>query len=319
MPVLYVPAPPGAGVGIPNASYPQTSPPFAGLAQIIYPQMSLGSILFNTGVTDANGVGWLVNQLDGWDYPTLRESNTGRSHDDGIYNDPGYYGQRLLVAHGYFFSRSALALMAAREQLHSSMNVTRTLTPFVINETPPKMCMVRQTSGSKDAPVQDAGGAVFQFQLQLLAPDPRKYDPAPTQVGTGQPITTGGLTWPMVWPLAWGAASPAGVIFATNKGTIETRPRLTVTGPCINPVLENRTMSKTLTFATQLFAGEQLVVDLFSRSVMVDGTVPRRGSITSTPDQWWGMMPGVNEIHFRTGDGVNTGATLSVAYSSAWI
>lgn len=320
MTVLFIPPPAGVPpLGSLVRSFPFSAEQGAGLAALVYPTMTLGGLAFNTGMTDTNGVGWLVNQIDGWDYATLRETNTGRSHDDGIYNDPAFFGQRSLVLHGYVVSLSAQAVMAAREQLHAALNVTRSLTPFVVNESPPKMCMVRQAGGSKDAWVPDFGGMALQFQLALLAPDPRKYDPAPTVAGTTQPTGGSGVSWPLAWPLAWGAANTGGVVVATNNGTMESRPRISINGPCINPVIENRTTGQTLTFATQILGNETLTIDLASRAVLVDGTVPRRGAITSTPDQWWTLVPGPNEIHFSTGDGVNTGAAMSLSYSSAWI
>jgi phage-related protein len=109
------------------------------------------------------------------------------------------------------------------------------------------------------------------------------------------------------------------VLTVTNLGTTNSRPVLTISGPCINPTVQNVTEGKMLSFVTTLLVGDQLVIDLGSKAVTLNGLVSRRGAVTSSPDQWWDLQPGANTIRFATGDSGNTGSTLSVSWASAWV
>jgi len=65
-----------------------------------------------------------------------------------------------------------------------------------------------------------------------------------------------------------------------------------------------------------LNAGDVLT-STWTRAVVLNGIVSRRGAVTSTPTVVE-PFPGSNEIHFQTGDGPAPGI-VTVTYQSTWI
>ena len=292
----------GAAAALPALSLPLVIPPANSTLAVktLLPTITLGGQILNSPITDVAGIGWIVNKVDGWDAPEVRNTQTPRGNDHGDFREPAYYGPRLLIVHGSFVASrlagatdtaKAQALMAAREQLHAAENIMgSSLSPYVVSETPPKMCMVQRMSGCKDGP---SSAVSFDFEAHLLAPDPRKYDPAPT-----------------VTNVASGATA-----VITNNGNMESRPILTVYGPVSGFYLDNLTTGQTVVFAQNLGGADVFVVDMDFRSATLNG-VSASVAVASNPSQWWTLAPGGNTIGFRPGTGTGS---LSVSSSSAWI
>jgi hypothetical protein len=280
---------------VPVQTLPIVIPPVDSIAavKIIMPSITLGGQILNSPVTDVNGIAWVVQELDGWDSPDVRTTTTPRELDQGLFHEENFYGGRMLIAKGFFASTSGAAnLMAAREQLHAACNITGTaLVPLVVNENPPKVCMVQRASGCKD---KANGPVAFDFEVHLMAPDPRKYAATPTTVNI-----------------------PANTIQpTTNIGSMESRPVLTITGPASTLVaLENVTTSQTVTFNITLAPTDVFVVD-FSTKIATYNGLPATFTISSAPSQWWTLVPGLNNIAFAT---VGSGGNCALVFQSAWI
>jgi hypothetical protein len=257
---------------------------------IIFPPMTLGGQPINSPFTDANGIGWIVNRFDGWDAAEVRLADTPRGNADGSFHEPGYYGPRLLILGGALISIAGpQALMDARQLLHSAVNIMgNNLAPLVVNESPPKMCMVQQAPGYKD---RAAGTAAFEFEIHLKANDPNKYDPVASSVVL--------------------AANTTATV--TNSGNRTSSPILTVRGPCLGFNANNNTTGQNLAFTQPMSSTDVFVVDLDRKSARLNG-VDAMATIISDPLQWWGLVPGTNTLQFTC---VGTG-TLTAAYSSAW-
>jgi hypothetical protein len=260
---------------------------------VIMPLITLGGQILNSPITDSAGIAWVVQSLAGWDAADVRTTQTPRENDQGLFHETNYYGGRLIIAKGTFATATGnvAALMAARQQLHSAVNITGlALSPLVVTESPPKMCMVQLMSGCKD---QAASPVSFNFEIHLLAPDPRKYDPAPTTVNI--------------------AANTTATV--TNNGNMESRPLLTITGgPLTDFYLSNLTTGQNLLFLVSLAPTDIFVIDMDFKSAYLNG-VSALADIASGPSQWWTLVPGANHIEFTT---LGTG-NLAVQYSSAWV
>lgn len=307
-----------ADVDVPTPDIPLSlGPSDPELDSILRPQLTYNGLTIGTTSLDANGVAWVYNDLPGWDFAPLRLTPTPRGQHHGVYAGPAFLSGREIIVMGHIASPDPVALLAAREQLHTAMATYTTPLPFIVAESPPKMCWVRANVGSKDRWLT---GPIIEFEMHLLAADPLKYDPGVTVVTAAQPDQTAGtgLAWPMQFPLAWGDQFGAGIITAYNSGNTSTSATLTITGPCTNPTIENRTTHQILTLGITLLASDVLLIDLDSKAVTLNGNTARRGVITSSPTQWWSLTPGSNEIRFSTADGSNTGATCTIAYRSAW-
>lgn len=279
----------------PPTLLPIVIPPVDPIAavNVIMPVVTLGGQILNSPQTDPNGIAWVVNEIDGWDAPDVRTTQTQRGNDHGLFQEGAYYGGRLLIVKGSFASiTGAVTLMAAREQLHAAMNVSANLmSAFTVQETPPKTCMVQRMSGSKD---KASSSVSFDFELHLLAPDPRKY--AAVQITTILPNVTASIT---------------------NAGTMETRPLIAVQGPATAVYLENLTTGQTVTFGINMLPADVLYVDLDLKGVSLNGG-SASWAVQSAPSQWWTLQPGVNYINFGViGQGSTT--QMQVQWRSAWI
>jgi hypothetical protein len=283
-------------VVVPTRTLPIVIAPVDGIAagNIILPGVTLGGQILNSPYTDSNGIAWTLNEaITGWDAPDVRVTQTPKGNDDGLFNEASFYGGRQLIAKGTFATSNgnANALMAARTQLRASVNIMGTsLAPFVVAEAQPKMCMVKRMPGYKDRPVSPVE---MEFEIHLLAPDPRKYDPFPST-----------------------AVVPANVsaVIVTNQGDYESRPILTVRGPCIGINLLNNTTGQNLGFFQTLSSSDVFVIDIAAKAAWLNG-VTATYTIASAPSQWWRLVPGANAIQFLT----SGSGTLTVSYSSAWI
>lgn len=286
---------------VPVSTLPIVINPIDGTAasNVIMPTITLGGQVLNSPMTDVYGIAWIVYALDGWDSPDVRTTQTNRAGDDGQFVEPSYYGGRLLIAHGHIYASSvfptaaasAQALMDARDRLFAAWNLTRgTLSPFIVNEARPKCCYVQRLQGCKAAPVNAVG---FDFEGHFLAPDPRKYDPFPSTA---------------VIPLN-------GTATVINQGIFESRPVITVAGPCTGVTLSNTTTGQTLSFNLTLVSTDRLVLDLDMKTALLNGN-PATFSITSAPSQWWSLVSGGNVISFP---GTGGAATATLSYRSSWM
>ena len=105
-----------------------------------------------------------------------------------------------------------------------------------------------------------------------------------------------------------------GTLDATNSGTIETPYVIVFTGPLVAPSLEHVVQAKILSFSGTLAAGETLVVDSQSKTVMLNGTASRYVWLISP--NWFKLLPGANGLRFAGGSG---SGSVQISYRNAWL
>lgn len=270
-------------------------------------------------VLDDAGVAWVVEEVDGWDdSPPVRLEATEREQDDGAYDADTFYGARLLTLTGRADAPDKATMQAAKRRLAQVCADLRAgLKALSCDEADrTRYAYVRRAA---DVKVKDQGARMFSWQLQLLAPDPRKYGAAAT-VATGLAnVAGGGATFPMAMPLIFaGAAGATGAIVVTNAGAYASRPTFRILGPVTDPVLENLTTGQRLRFAgLSLGAGDYLDVDTDARSAVLNGSASRRGTVASD-SEWWSLAPGDNQVRFLAA-AYTAAAQLQVTYRPAWV
>lgn len=157
------------------------------------------------------------------------------------------------------------------------------------------------------------------MSVQLVAVDPRIYDAAGQAVAVGLPEPVTGMTFPATFPLTFGSGGGGGgSIVAVNAGNYETRPTLTITGPCTNPRVENETSGEFIAFGYTLLAGETLVIDMDAHTALLDGTASLYYTVVPG-SQFWVLEPGTSTVSFFSSDPAPTGATLTMSWASAWL
>lgn len=273
----------------------------------------LGALLLH-GV-DADGVEWCAN-LEGWDSPDVRAATADRPFDDGLLLGDFFYGGRALKLAGGFEAPDEATWQAAWNRLASAADLLRVDGLLLVNESPAKQAAVRKDGRLLARRV----GLGCEFDLALLAADPRKYAQALDSETVGLPTPAGGMTFNATFNLTFGTGSGAGGrIDALNEGTYPTRPIARITGPVVNPRIENRTAGQTVRFGITLTTGDELVIDFDAHSVVLNGTASRRSTLDPT-STWWELAAGItSEIHFFSDDASPTGAQLTLEWRSAWI
>ncbi len=262
------------------------------------------------GSTDANGITWLLQKVDGWDGAPTVGQVLQRAGDHGGYAAPQYYGPRPIT----LTVQASAPTQALRDSARALMQQTvpiSDLATFVYNEPVPKTAQVRR-SGRLIESCPTLLDVIFT--VGLIAPDPRKYGTQTYQLSASANGQLLGITPPVTPPILLPAQPPPGSITLTNHGNFETRPVITINGPISAPALYNQTTGQTISFSMlTLGANDQLAVDLLNRTAYLNGAF-RPADVTSS---WWVLAPGTSQVILQ-GAGA-TGSQMTVTYQDAWM
>lgn len=272
---------------------------------------TLGSLTL--GVVDSLGVAWTLATVEGWDSPEVRSSLTDRQSDHGSWYAPVYLGSRPLTLTGTISAPDMPTLDAAIVQLRAAVSLTDTV--LTVAETIPMQATVRR---SGKPIIQRITDRIASYSVLVTAADSRLYSTTLNTQSTSLPSTSGGPTFPVTFPVTFSATTVAGSIPATNAGTFETRPILSITGPCTAPqiiTLYPDGTTRTLTYSAPLAAGEVLVIDTDLHSV-TSGGASRRRWISGD----WPNIPAQSTVQFQFRDTPYSSASLLTAsWRSAWM
>lgn len=268
---------------------------------------------------DADGTEWIGTELSGWTGPPApRLSTVERPRRHGVFDGASFYGARTITIDGTALARTRVLAIKAMDTLASVAAWDSTnLYPLNVTEPgqPTRQCMVRLGGETKVQAVH--GGLGFDFSLQLLAPDPRRYDAAEQQAVLSLPVANpAGLTAPVTAPLTvLNVGTSTNRFTALNAGTTPSPPTVTLYGPLIDPRIANATTGLAVALSISLLAGDFLVLDFNARTVMLGGTASRAYALAAS-SAWWEMVPGPNDIVFTGGGGSGTAV---IKYRSAWL
>lgn len=274
---------------------------------------SLGSLLL--GATDTAGVRWTLGNLDGWDSPEIRAALADREGDHGSFWAPVFFGFRPVTLTGTISAPDAASLDAACEQAYAAVSLTDTT--LVVNETIPKQAVVRR---SGKVLVTRETDLVATYSFLVTAADPRRYDVNLQSQTTPMASTSGGLVLPATLPWTLSATTVNGAITATNSGTFDTRPVLTITGPVSQPSVIARYPDGTVRSMNytgpDLTATDQLVIDVDSRSVTQNGASRRQWMSFTGPRP---VIPAGTTVAYQLrAAAYSAPALLTATWRSAW-
>lgn len=265
---------------------------------------------------DDSGVEWWLTGLEGWNgSPDPRLSGVDRSSDHGQFDGPTYLASRVITATGVALAPDQTTALYARDVLSSLCWDTSRLYTLTVTEVgrPTRRADVRLNAATK---IGEINPYAFDWQIQLKAPDPRRYGDEQTVVLNAPTGVSGGVTLPLTVPVTLttaGTSTSSGTI--TNSGTFPTRPVVEFIGPLVDPQIANVTAGRTLGFEITLAAGDTLTADFDRRTVLLNGTASRSNTLTATA-AWWQLDPGGNDVVFTAGGGTGTAV---VRYSPAWL
>lgn len=264
---------------------------------------------------DYVGVLTSVGGLDGAEVVESAEQLVGM--DGGIHGD-FFLGRRPISLEGLILN--PLSTIERNERMNRISRAAQALRrDAVLSWTPdgmPKQYVAVRTQ----QPTRFEGGWQKTFQLSLVSADPRiySYDVHSAQMIASAPATSAGFSFPLRFPLVFVPTAPNGQLVVTNSGTTVTYPILRVQGPVFNPQITNFTTGQSLSLTYSLQTGEYLSVDTLNRTILLNGESSRYSALDFLNSEWWGLVPGANDIRFNLGQ-FSIGAFLRLDWRDAWI
>lgn len=268
---------------------------------LAYPSFTIGA--WQTLVADSTGVTWWASSPDYADAPGVRLNQTDKPFSDGAYRIRSFRASRKITIQGGVECANRPLAVAAADRLKALFADGTQQTMYVDDGISTRQCLVELADIPK---VSFQGPSSFDFQLPLVAADPRMYDtttqtavtnlPTPGASGLNwAPTASAGLNWaPSASAgLDWGSATSTGQITMVNNGSASTWPVFTLVGPLYSPAITDNSTGRTLAYTQNLIgSSDYLVIDNnpFTRSVLLQGTVDRLPLMSSA--QWMEVPPG---------------------------
>lgn len=294
------------------------------------PSLSSDQLYFN-GLTMGYGTPFGIKNIDGLDKGAVRTGNTPRPRSRGAYVGLNLADQRKITltmdVGAPFGSYTTVwgALAALRTACANDGTAEYPLWIQLLN-SPFVACMARCTQRTAKVDITlDLGGMAKDVAVELTAADPYLYS-APTgapSVGLASP--SGGFHFPLTFPLSFGGAMSPNSTTITNAGDVTCYPVLVITGPCLNPSVQNQSVSGNplIGFDIQLNTGDQLVVDCDLGSILYYPAGETEGAAYPQILQEGSTFitlpaPGPNTILFNSQDASPAAGTLAIWSASAY-
>jgi hypothetical protein len=255
-----------------------------------------GLIDINTDVADGNGNYWYCDELVGWDAAENRDTLLNRINAHGqIPADLRYNARLLTFAGGVTLCPTDAARDLAMDALSAAADLVDRYGLITVSEAVPKVAVVVRSklqAARRGGAVIGPHGALFPFgwQLDLYAPDGRKYQATTSSAALGAT--------------------------ATNAGNFPALPVISLTTGGTDPItLTNSTAGLALTLHAQ--AGQPampatLTLD-FAAHTIIDGSGNNRYDLRDLTTKWWSLEPGANALT------VTGGASGTAVWSNTWI
>lgn len=267
--------------------------------------------------TDVNYVG-VLTEITGFDMPEVRESADNLVQMDGGIHGDFFFGRRPFTMSG-----RVLPIASATDRNAKVTALQRAVTALradAIVKFTPSGGQEQFLAARVQQPLRISGNWIKEFQIAMVAADPRRYSMVleSSTVAASATAGVGGFAFDMAFDIDFGVASPTGQLLVENNGNMDTWPVLTITGPGTNPSIFNASTNQTITFGYTLAAGETLVVDTLNRTVKLNGVTDRYSALDFLNTEWWPLIPGINDIRLIFAS-YSAGATLNVAWRHAWL
>jgi len=264
----------------------------------------------NFGATDSDGTAWSLVSWTGLEGAPTAGGVVQRAGDHGAYAPPQFYAARPIT----LIIRAAAQTQALRDVARATMSGAipiSDMASLVFNEPIPKFMAVRR-SGELHGSYLTVNDV--EFNVGLIAPDPRKYSVTLNSVQAVQGPPSAGLAFPFAFPVAFPSGAPPMSVTATNAGSFETRPTVVIQGPVTAPRVQNMVTGQTVGYTgLTLGALDTLTIDFMNRVATLNGAY-RPADANSA---WWVMPPGSTGVQLL---GTPTsGSSITVYWRDAWI
>lgn len=256
-----------------------------------------------------------IVKVTGLDTPELRTTERDHEGVDGGFLDAEFERMRTLTFEGQVIT-NGVGTEAFLDTLKGEWAVGQGLQPLYIQhpEVQERVVFVKALGVRYDVnELRRLGSADIQFMCQ--AEDPALYDSTLLSLPINQGLSiASGFGFPLGFPFGFGAPVDPTTTNAYNGGNRPARATITIPGPVTNPRIISETAGKELRFLITLEASDSLIIDLYARTVKLNGTVSRRGTLQNP--NWFMLAKGDNFLQYRADTTGNPAATISYRY--AW-
>lgn len=280
--------------------------------------MTLNTYEFSFNGLVMNGTNaYGVIAIDGLSPPDRREESIDKAEDHGAYVYAAFLSPRRIVIEGDIvglvgddFEADVTAWRRAFVPQVSPLPFTYLL-PGDGDITKQIFCVPTRSALAVDS---EYPLGYAKWHVELLAGDPRIYDMGSTITqGAG---TANGLGFNIQFNVNFGGGSSSAASAGYNNiGIFPTPATAKLHGPMTNPEIRNNTVGKSIKMNIDIATGDALWVDFASKTLKMNGTVSKYGTLSSD-SEWWQLEPGVNDIALTVDAGTGQ---MELFYRSAWI
>lgn len=264
------------------------------------------------------GTNQVLTSLEGWYSPAgTRRSGTERLWAHGSFSERGWREQRVISVGGHIYTDTRAAAAEMTDTLSAAL-ADGTAGQFIVDDAD----LGRRTATVyiTGAPtVSWQGGLDILFEIDMVAPDPRKYGELVTS-STPAASPGGGLVFDLftgqnAGVLDFGDTGNPGTVTFENVGTADTAPVFTVTGYAPGFTITEVNSGARLVYSQTLAAGQSLVLNAADGSVLLDGYADRSAYLTRRE---WTRVNGKTRATYLFESPGNAGASLQIGAKPAW-
>lgn len=284
-------------------------------------QMSLGNLSFIVGPTPNGAYGVTVDPnvqgLDAPDYRLVQYPIPGQDYARVASN---FYDARTITLTGLITGQTPAAYQQNRAALSSATLLQRDSNGYPVTTKLLFTTMDGNQYFCNVIPKKPIFAHTMlthtKYQLSLVAPDARIYGVGQQSSGNITTLVGGGFIVPTVVPVV-GSGSSGGSAAVTNSGNVESHPIITFVGPLTNPYIQNQATGYAFQIDYTITGGNSVVVDMYNKTVVLDGSQNLISTLDATNNYWWTIQPGQNTIQLSTSNS-SDGGYVQVSFYSAY-
>jgi tail protein len=259
-----------------------------------------------------------VETVQGLDNAPVRSQTHDRDGTDGGYVDAEFETIRTVTLEGTIYTAVG-AFESFMDQLKACFAPTRTSVPLTFTTDAGTRFVMGKSQGIRYDKDSGRRLGIASFQVQIICEDPRIYsvELAAARAALAQYAMTG-RGYNKSYDFGYGPFTQGNSCNLVLKGNRESPGQMTLVGPVLNPGIVNDTLGITMNFGLTLADTDSLIIDLNTRSVLLNGTANRRSALQFTSGGWYMFQPGSNTLRMIGSPvGVGNAALLAQAYP-AW-
>lgn len=240
----------------------------------------------------------------------------------GAIDETHWTGERLIVLEGFVLGADQAAAISELRTVQAAILQTLDSGAALLKWTEAGSAGLSLQSTVKLASDVDVefvpGPDLLRYQVQLRAEDPRAYSQLLT-TGTGSALapTGGGMTFNRTFNITFTTGGVAGNVAVNNTGNRTTPPTFRMYGAWTNAQIMLAGTTKRIVLNGTVSAGDYLEVDVFNRTVKLNGSSNALYYLDAANTTWFDLPIGTSTIQ-TLAFAFDTTARCDVLYRSAY-